>query len=196
MHHKYHTEGLILGGLPTAEANKFMFIFTRDLGLIAAHVQGVRHNHSKLRFSLQDFSLSHISLVHGKSGWKIVGATPRASWFGNFKDNPSKLYVCAQTISFLRKLVRGEERDEELFEIVRGAMEFLYKEDLSYQEIGTLQCLIMFRILDRLGYIAKTAEFTLLLQNGLWSKNVLTSLKTRQKEALESINKAIKESHL
>lgn len=196
MHHKYHTEGLVVGSVPSSEANKFIFILTRDFGLLGAHAQGIRSSHSKLRFSLQDFSHSNFSFVHGKSGWKIVGATPKTSWFTNLKHNPSKLYVCAQTVSFLRKLVRGEEKDEELFDIVSRGFSFLAEADLTYTETGTLQCLVMLRILNRLGYVGFTQEFEELLQSDAYDKHAIEILHTHQKKAVEAINKALKESHL
>lgn len=185
-----------MGSLQTSEANKFMFVFTRDLGLVGAHVQGVRKNHSKLRFGLQDLSFSDISLVHGKSGWKVVNATPKNSWFESFKDNPSKLYVCAHTISFIRKLVKGEEKDESLFNLVIEGLNFLSKEVLTYQEIGTFQCLMTFRILRQLGYVGDDKSLDYLLGESRWNKEVLGFVAKNQRHILSLINKALKESHL
>lgn len=196
MHHKYHTEGLVVGSLPNTEASKFIFIFTRDFGLVGAHVQGIRKQHSKLRFGLQDFSFSDISLIRGKNGWKVVGAISKNSWFDDFKKNSSKLFICAQIVSFLRKFVRGEEKDEELFNIFCSSMDFLSKEELSYSELQTFLCLVMFKILDRLGYIAKIENLSYTLDNCSWNKESIISLKLQQPIILKAINRAIKESHL
>lgn len=187
---------MILGGIPTAEANKFMFIFTRDFGLIGAHVQGVRGVKSKLRYGLQDFSHSNLSLVHGKSGWKIVGSHPKTSWFTSCKHSTSKLYVCAQIVSFLRKLVRGEEKDEELFDMIFEGFDFLSQNNFSYKETGTFQCLIMLRILKHLGYVGDMDWFDAFPKKQDWSISVLEIVAQNQAQTLSVINKALKESHL
>lgn len=173
-----------------------MFIFTRELGLIPAHVQGVRKNHSRLRFGLQDFSHSNISLVHGKNGWKVVNAVPQSSWFDEFKHNSSKLYVCANTISFLRKLVKGEEKDEELFGVLKDGFSFVAKEKMLYQAIVAFQCLMMFRILRQLGYIGEDQSLNYLFNEKGWSLEILDFVTKNQKKLLFLINKALKESHL
>lgn len=196
MHHKYHTEGLVVGSVPSSEANKFIFILTRDFGLLGAHAQGIRSSHSKLRFGLQDFSSLNLSLVHGKSGWKIVNAKPLDSWFEACKDNPSKLYVCAHTISFIRKFVKGEEKDEDLFDLVKEGLGFLSKEDLSYKEVGTFQCLMMFRILKQLGYIGDEKTLEYILKEKGWRHDVMNFVATHRTKMLSLINKALKESHL
>ncbi|MFM2357635.1 MAG: hypothetical protein RJA61_372 [Candidatus Parcubacteria bacterium] len=196
MHHKYHTDGLVLGSLPSQEANKFVFILTRDFGLVGAHAQGLRAGKSKLKYSLQDFSLSHLSFVHGKSGWKIVGAHSETSFFSECKNNPSKLYVCAHIVSFLRKLVRGEEKDEKLFNIVESGMNFLGSQNLSYEEIGTFECLLMLRILHQLGYIGVHEEFGDSIVSNVWNTKHIEVIQKNRKKSVEIINKALKESHL
>lgn len=173
-----------------------MFIFTRELGLIPAHVQGVRAGHSKLRFGLQDFSHSNISLVHGKSGWKVVNAIPQSSWFDEFKNNSSKLYVCANTVLFLRKFVKGEEKDENLFNILKEGFVFLAKEKMLYQAIVAFQCLMMFRIFRQLGYIGEDQSLDYLFNEKGWSLEILDFVIKNQKKLLFLINKALKESHL
>ena len=74
LHHIYHTEGFVLSGQSVGEANKYFRIFTKDFGMVGAMAQGIRLLQSKLRYSLQDYSYSKISLVRGKQVWRIVGA--------------------------------------------------------------------------------------------------------------------------
>ena len=59
-HYRYKTEAFILGSISTGEANRFIDIFTKELGRIRATARSVREERSKLRFSLQDFSISKI----------------------------------------------------------------------------------------------------------------------------------------
>ena len=66
MHHIYHTEAFVLGSRNVGEANKMLSLYTRELGLVYAHAQGIRLGKSKLRFGLQDFSHATVDLVQGK----------------------------------------------------------------------------------------------------------------------------------
>src|SRR3989344_4801484 len=107
-HHIYTTEGLVLGSMPLGEANKYISIFTRDLGLIRASAQGVRSVSSKLRYGLQDFSQSTISLVRGKNVWRVTNALPYKNLFASFKNDESKFLLCTNVLSLVKKLVAGE----------------------------------------------------------------------------------------
>ena len=73
-HHIYHTQGFVLSSRNVGEANKILTVFTRELGLIRATVQGIRLNKSKLKFSIQDLSFATIDFVKGKEVWRITSA--------------------------------------------------------------------------------------------------------------------------
>ena len=73
-HHIYHTQGFILSSRNVGEANRVLTVFTRELGLIRAVVQGVRLGKSKLKFALQDFSFANIDFVKGREVWRITSA--------------------------------------------------------------------------------------------------------------------------
>ena len=66
MHHKFHTDALIVGSAVFGEANKVYELFTRDFGMIRASAQGVRLAKSKLKYALQDLSYVRVDLVQGK----------------------------------------------------------------------------------------------------------------------------------
>ena len=78
---KYHTEAIVLCGLPSLEASKTLYLLTRDFGLIVAHARAVREHASKLRYGLQDLSHAYVDLVATNQGWKAVSAMPIQHYF-------------------------------------------------------------------------------------------------------------------
>ena len=91
MHHLHHTEAYVLGSSPKGEDSKLLRLYTRELGLVYAHAQGVRKLSSKLRFTLQDFSLATVDLVRGREIWRVTTATPRPVASRRPADPPSSI---------------------------------------------------------------------------------------------------------
>ncbi len=134
-HHIYQTDGFILKGREAKDANRFFTIFTKDLGLIGASAQGVRLLKSKLRYSLQDFSLVHLSLVRGREVWRITsaGKIDDISKIENFS-------VVARIFSLLDRLLAGEEKNADLFDFVLSFILFIKK--IAYQTLVILKIML------------------------------------------------------
>ena len=154
-HHIYTTPGFVVDSYPNGESGKFIYIFTRDLGMVAGVATGIRLSQSKLRYHAQDFSLSNFSLVRGKEVWRIVGAESIAA------DTPptlSPLFV--RVLKILRRLIPGEEKNEILFETILSAYYHLASDQSHHQNV---EYIIMLRILHQLGYIRKVATLEVFL---------------------------------
>src|SRR3989344_1359216 len=110
-HHTYTTEGIVIASSPQDEASKFLYILTPDLGLVGVKAQGVRELKSKLRFHLQDFTHLELSLVRGKSGWRVTNAASLRPSIVNDTVAPTLKRVC----SLIKLLCAGEDANETLF---------------------------------------------------------------------------------
>ena len=75
MYQKYNTEALILGSWESGESDRVFALFTRDFGLVRARATAVRAERSKMRYALQSYAHANVSLVRGKRGWRLAGAT-------------------------------------------------------------------------------------------------------------------------
>src|SRR5665811_296695 len=95
----YTTDALILRSATQGETNRFYWLYTRDFGLVYATARGVRKNTSKLRYALQDYMYSSVSLVNGKRGWHITGATPLWSVWSELRNDSRKLAVALNILS-------------------------------------------------------------------------------------------------
>lgn len=151
-HHIYQTRAFIIDSLDTGEANKFIAMFTEDLGLIYVAAQGVRLVQSKLRPSIQEMSFSKVSLVRGRELWRLTSAEKLIS-LADRRIHADLRKVSAEILQFVRRLVQGEEKHDALFTYVIEFFEFLLKNSaFSITHISALSALSRAGILHELGY--------------------------------------------
>lgn len=193
-HHIYHTRGVILGSQPQGESNRFYKIFTEELGLVGATAQSVRVLQSKLRYTLQDFSLVTVDLVRGKEVWRIVSA---GAWLPleKIKADPAKMKLLARFCAFLSRLLQGEGRDPELFAEIVRVVDFLEKETLSPDLALSFETLTVLRGLIHLGYLDPLGFEAFWGEEG-YSFEILQKFEDVRPKALPKINEALNASHL
>lgn len=152
--------------------------------MIGAVAQGIRLSKSKLRYHIQDFSFANISLVKGKEVWRITGAHEVDE-----KNKPNILHI--KVLKLLKRLLHGEEKNEKLFEIV----EALYKGSFEEEDYDDIECLIVLRVLDSLGYISNK-EFIEFIDETLINKDFIDKIRLNKKKIIDTINTSLRESQL
>lgn len=192
----YHTPGLVLSSRGVGEANSLFSIFTRELGMIEASAQAVREVKSKLRFSLRDFSLSELSLVRGKQGWKITSAVLEGNFSDTYGPGSSSLLVAARISSLLQRLVAGEEKNDHLFDTVSTALHFLSAETLSEEELANAECILVLSILHELGYLQDESAFQPFVGDVQWSRDLVRSAAPLRTKIIAQINTSLRESQM
>lgn len=152
-HHLYMTRGYVLRSASFGEADKLFSIFTEELGLLQASAKSVRAIRSKLRFHLDDLSVLILSLVKGKSRWKITNAVSTENLWKTFASEKGKRALLTRIFSLIGKLLTGEEADRELFSLIGSGVEFLKSEHFTAAELKAIECLWVANILRILGYV-------------------------------------------
>ncbi len=192
-HHIYKTDALVLGSRNIGESNKLFFLFTRELGFIVATAQGVREIKSKLKYGLQDYSMSKVDFVRGKEIWRITNAifvNGRESLRGNEKRE-----FLARVFLFLRRMLHGEDKNVDLYNSIAGMMEFLSSKQCDVDNIHELEMFIDLKILYYLGYVGETENFSEILHEPV-SADVLEKVKKIKQAIIREINRGIEESGL
>lgn len=140
-YHIYTTKGIVLSMRPIHEADRIYSILTRDLGLIRARAISVRKGASKLRGSIEPYSIANVSLVRGKEFWRLTSV----EHIKKVLVNPA----IAKPLALLEKLVQGEAQHVELFDVVEKYMleEKVRDEDFEIEFVSN--------VLYELGYIKK-----------------------------------------
>lgn len=194
-HNVYHTEGIVLSSINVGESNRFLFILTKDLGLLGVVVQGVRELKSKLRYSLNTLSHTYIDLVRGKEVWRATN-TQNIRSFSSLTNNKEKIALYVRLSSLLRRLMPGESAHEKLYEELLSGIDFLEREELTIEELRSFEALMVLRILNQLGYWGEAKKFEEFLDKTVWSHEELLRFSRVRVEANKYINHALKESHL
>jgi recombinational DNA repair protein (RecF pathway) len=191
-HHIYTTRAFVVSSRSTGEANRSFSLFTEELGMIQASAQGVRHEKSKLRYSLQNYQHIVVSLVRGRESWRIVGAE-------ELRDlsplNQSQLEAAARIYSFLLQLIHGEGRIEKLFSDLE-VMWQLWPRLESNNARGHLEVLLRLRALYYLGYLDPRPKVVEGFVGGEITPQMLDGLAARQEEVLSIIEQSMMGSQL
>ncbi len=187
----YTTDAIILKRI-VLDTDAFFVLFTLDFGLIYAKAISVRKVNSKLRFSLQQYFYSSISLVKGKSGFKITSAI--------FKDNLikkdlSSVYkkAIANICKTVERLVSGQEKHPELFNILKDG--FLKINDSKTEDVVFIEALILLLVLYHLGYV-DMKYFDQRLALGIFDKEIIEISKQSYNDIIKTVNKGLSESQL
>ncbi len=197
-HHVYNTEAFVLESSSLGEANKFYLIFTRELGMIRATAQGVRLLKSKLRYSLQDFSYLTLSVVRGKDLWRITNAKIEENLYTRYCNEKDIMHVIAQVFVLIKRLIPGEEKNEELFDVLTQAFSFLKevaREALTKEHSKAFEYILVLKILHNLGYVGSIKDLDVFITK-TWSVEVLRDMNDVKKQAIQEINRSLKETQL
>lgn len=186
----YTTEALVCGAFDSNTSDRSYLLFTRDAGMVRASARSVREERSKQRYALQEFSLVRVSLVRGKTGWRIGSATGEANVFTNAGAREARAGI-VRVIKLLRQFLHGEEPAPALYDDARMAL--LALRDLSGSHApGHIVELFTLRLLHKLGYIASEPMFERALTDSNWTDGA-ASLPA---EATQAIERALSVSHL
>lgn len=191
MYQKYHTEALVLSAQESGESDKSFALFTRDFGLVRARASAVRSEKSKMRYALQSFSRAHVSLIKGKRGWRLAGA----SAIKGAGSDREAIVVFARISALTLRLVHGEDTNEYLFAALADAHSALMRER-GEVPLATIEMVCVARVLYALGYLSTEAlEGTLFTHTAYSVEHIMEAEEMREK-LLTSINKAIAETQL
>lgn len=200
MHAIHTTAGFVVGSRPYGDAGKILSIFTRDFGLVFATAQGIRLEKSKLRYFIQDYSWGVYSFVRGKEYWRLTSAQERD---GEADDVTSSVAsnggrdLVARVALLIRRFLQGEEPHPELFDSLESSLSYLSKiGENNTEDLLSLESVIVYRILNLLGYIGNDLHIDEAINRGDITGNLLDLVTEKRKIINQHINKALQESHL
>jgi len=125
-HQIYLTEGIIIKKRDFGEADRLFWIYTEKFGMIMASAKGVRLEKSKLRGNLDVFAYGDFAVISSKDFWRLVDAKETISPKLNRNSAEQtgligwQVKVFARTASLLARMIKGEERNEEMWKQVKN----------------------------------------------------------------------------
>ncbi len=166
----YTTKALVCGNFYYNTADKTILLFTRELGMLFAIAKSVREERSKQRYALQDFSLIKVSLVKGKTGWRIGSLETEKNFYS---ESVTRLARGSVVVLFktLRRFIQGEEAIPELFDFCVESSNYLTKEIKEREKVDLL---VQLKILSDLGYVEKNYQIKSKRIKGILKNNHLS----------------------
>jgi DNA repair protein RecO (recombination protein O) len=192
-YHIYSTIGIVLKRKTFGESDTVLSILTQDLGLVLASAKSTRTLQSKLKGSLQEYSLSNVSMVKGKNGWKITNASLIKNYYFDSPEYSKKIFAKISLI--LQKNITGELFHKEVFDIVRTGFDSVIETKID--NIQYIETLMVLRIMKELGYVALNDSNKIYFSDySSWGDKILGVVSENKLSIVSLINKAIKESQL
>jgi DNA repair protein RecO len=193
MYKKHHTKGIIISGKAESKDSRRVDIFTEEFGLLSVRVQGARNIHSKLRFGVQNFSFGEYSMVHGRTGWRLVSARPEKNFFEIFRSSSDKIKIAGNILNLIKKLTSENSEagsETSLFKVVSNFFDFLEKSE--DKDIDLAECLTLMRILHSLGYMRHDPELMIPLSSSEILSEHLDTIAPRRSKIVSLINESLK----
>ncbi len=196
MYSKHHTKAIVLSAHNVGEASRLYRLFTSDIGVVFARCQSSREVRSRHRYGLQFSSVSDISLVRSRDGWRITNVTPLSSVY-TAHDDVQKRMLATRVLLLVRRLVVGEEQGSALFDLVWEGLSALENTETHRDTLRSFEVLFVLRILHELGYVQSNTAYTAHLSRPyLFSQEHITAFAPVHQKALIEINRALEASHL
>lgn len=120
----YRTSVLIIDKRNFREADRFFTLFTKEYGKVEALAKGERKITSKLRGGLELFYLSEVSFVQGRY-WKTLTDASLIDNFKQLREDPDKMKTAGKMGEQVATLVKGQQRDLDLWRLLTGTFERL-----------------------------------------------------------------------
>lgn len=151
MFNRYRTKGIIIKKEDTGEADQLLTIYTKDFGRLEILGKGIRKIKSKLRSAAEIFYLSEIEFIQGR-GYKTLTDAILIKRFSNLRKDLKRLALAYRISEICDNLVRGEEKDEKIWQLLIEAFEKLNNLSLVISHLSLLYYYFLWNFLSFLGY--------------------------------------------
>jgi len=183
MHTLHTTHAYVVGSHPHGESNRVYRLFTRDLGLVYAHGQGVRELKNRNRYGLVTGASVTVTLVRGREVWRITSV--RAD------TRPSPELRMRKFLSLAGSLVPREEKNPELYTLLAEAERAFGAHGTDGIFVELYAALGMLRILGYLDHAALPEGLAEHLVRGVLNTETLALLRAEHQTLVRRVNSAL-----
>ncbi len=127
----YRTQAFILKKTDLREADQVFTVFTNDFGKLKILGKAIRKIKSKLRAGAELFYLSEIEFIQGKNNKTLTDAIAIEK-FKNIRQDLEKLEILSQIAENADYLIKGEEKDEQIWELLSEVFKKINSYSLIY----------------------------------------------------------------
>ena len=140
-------EAIIISHADYGEADRFLGLFTREMGKIRALAKGVRKPHSRKAGHLEPFTCSTLMLARGASFW-IVSQAESVNAFLPIHADLTRTAQAAYILELVERFSSEDQENPQLYRLVRETLERIACEPDPFFAIRHYEM----RFLDLVGY--------------------------------------------
>src|SRR3989338_2789492 len=160
---QHKTQGFVFKKSDVLEADRVFSVFTRDFGRLEILGKAIRKINSKLRGNIEIFSFSEIEFIEGKSR-KILTDTLFVKKFKNIASGPEKLRLAYAATDILDNFIKGQEKDEKIWNLVTNFFEKLENCKLPITSHQLIYSYFFWNFISILGYAPELSHCVLCRQ--------------------------------
>jgi len=152
---KHKTRGFVFKKNDINESDRVFSVFTDNFGRIDIFAKAIRKITSKLRNGIDIFFLSEIEFIQGKNKKTLTDAITIEK-FSNIARDLEKLKTANQIGEILDNFIKGQEKDEEIFNLINETFiklnNFQLGHPLGLSNFQFLYYYFLWNALSLLGY--------------------------------------------
>jgi len=130
----YRTKGFVFKKVDRGESAQLFSVYTKDFGKLKILGKGIRKISSKLRSGIEIFYLSEIEFIQGKS-YKTLTDAIAIEKFQDLRKDLARLDIAYRVAGLLDDLIRGEEKDKGVWDLLIEAFDKLNDSDFKNPEL-------------------------------------------------------------
>lgn len=175
MSNHHNTECLILGKKNISDGDRIFCVFSSDFGKIDVFAKAIRKITSKLKSGIDVLSLSKISFIQGKNRKTLIDASLIKNYL-NIVCDPQKFIVACDIINVMDLFLKGQEKDEKLFNLIKSSFEYLDSKEVKEEKNNLIYYYFLLNALSILGHKIEVNKCSV-CKNPLLSKELYFSAK-------------------
>jgi len=172
---RYRTKGFVFKKDDRLETDRLFSVFTEDFGRVEVLGRAIRKIASKLRGGIEIFSLSEIEFIQGKN-YKTLTDAILTKKLNNIINNPEKLEIANKIIDVLDNLIKGQEKDEHIWDLLEETFEKLNDYSLPIVCSSFIYYYFLWNFFSVLGYLPEVYKCAI-CQGGFDSQELYFSNK-------------------
>ena len=133
----YQTKAIVLKREDIFEADRLYHLYTEDFGKVRAIAGSVRKINAKLTGHLEPFNLVCVELMTKKGGDLFITTALSEISLLESSASPSQIYLFAKMSDFVLKMLRGQEKDEAMWNFILNSFLAAKKAGLPVQAGST-----------------------------------------------------------
>jgi DNA repair protein RecO (recombination protein O) len=147
----YRTLGFIIKKENFKEADQLFTVYTQNVGKIKILGKAIRKIDAKLKGNFQLFNLIGLEFIQGRNHKTLINASV-VKEFAQIKKDLKKMKAAYQTAEVLDGLVKGEENEKKIWELLKETLIRLNNSNLSLNSLRLLYYYFFWNLVAILGY--------------------------------------------